>query len=862
MDSKTKLFRSEFDCNCYDDSLLAWYVRDIVDNSYKFNDMDSSQLEEEIEYFFNESIVYGRKQLSDTKSFSRRCYFDFFEKDKIEFDVANIEISESDNKVKDVDISNRILNLYYYLMTFSAEKYPVYYAYAFRTLIEKFYQISAECVFHPGNANLNNLLFRKSSTLEALYCIGKIPFQESKEKREKGYAYYNVCSPYVAESFLRTVDNLVKIINVGSKDSFDCVPELKRLRTEIFINKMIRSFTRSTSYNQFTNYRVTLNRHNSELVSIPYNELSSIQEVKPIRLFEKIVSHIHLCIEELFTNSPEDASTIMDKELNVDIAVIGHTEVSYEGHNNPNKENEVTNNIDRIKEFREVNDLLHMVMHWYALIESQNISNLPKLILKLKYFVNSGDLIEAHHFDVHENNYGSAMPFYEYECNKYGNEGKVFVEKCNYYREFNFSKKKLKEIARDFSLVFVLDCPWLTTENYELMNDGGLDSYCNFLRQKNTIKIKNSFTLDYDKNTDMQYLDAQYNRITSSESVNSGLISRVFRDDYLRAIVDCLKNDFSYELKKQRKDFYVFTSEKDGVNYSYLGSYPLLRKELYGEKIFSIAHFSNTKSEPLHLLPKEKKPMLFIRLWSIFKYIAVSYVSVYYRKVIDDMLIGYDFCAEDFFELMRSIVVKLELSNDLNKVSISLGFDKNIILTIKESLGMNDNAFDDFKIKVYKNLVPFMESLYQEVIFSDKEAFGYETIRTAFEMNLYGSARNVESMLFIHLYNKKRLKQAISDFKIEYDFKNCYYFEKEELKNSFRHFKDKRLYQMLFQILERTYVFNIGTNVALNKAKDIFECSESSIEKVLLENIAKVCSKTNKTDSNIYKNALYALREF
>jgi len=884
-------YQSELESLNYDDSSLAWSVRAILENSEMFSNSDRSKQDDDIDRILNDSeslmdLVGSkkklRKPLSDTISFSRKYYYQFiflsglndeemrmvmrnFDrfsqlpdlkffypeifntilKKKINdwCDIKEIEILEKNGDAKYLNIADEILGLYYSMTDFSTDRYPVFNSEAFKSLIRNFCKLSAECVFNPGNVNLNNLLFRQSKTLETLYCMGRIPFQNNEKRRNRGYAYFNVCSPYVAEPFLRTVDNLKRLLNPNSLDCLDLIPELKELRTEIFINKIIKSYMRFTSYNRFENYRVTLNRHNSELLSIPCNELSSIEEVKPLRLFEKIISHFHFRLEELLPNTTE--------KLTVNVGVIGHAEVSYESMSGFSNEPDINK-----KEYREIYDLLRMLVDWYNRFGEPDV---PKLDLKITFFVSESDVLQARSIDIRESLDAQERidPPVHYE--RGGNEGVFCVEKLNYYNEFTFSKRKLLNIINQNDVVFVLDCPWMTMESYELLSDGKLSSYCNFLRRINYYRYKSYLTLDSDRSTDLQYLDAQYNRITSSDSVSSGFISRVFRDDYLRAIVDSLGTEETYDdLGKERKDIYVFTSEKEGVDYSYLGSYPILRKEMYGDKIFTIAHFSNRKSEILKLAKDGEELLFNIRLWSIFKYIAVSYVSVYFRKEIDEVLVGYSLSVEDYFELMRAIVVNLRISYDLNNIVISVVYDESIIGQIQKSLNVGDDSFGTLKNKLHEHLKPFVKALYKDVIFSDYEAFGYDTIRTAFEMNMYGSAKDAESMLFIHFYSKKREKKCISDFIVDFDLEKYGSFKIEE---EFRHFKDKRLYQMLFQRLERTNRFDIGTTATLSNAEDLFyDYFHSSVEKALLENIVEACRKTNKTDNDIYMNALVALR--
>ena len=859
----------------YDDSSLAWSVRAILENSNFFSDLDYDKLASEIERALNDSETLpdfvksqNIKPLAETISFSRKSYFDFiflnssknetmeiilrdFEKfselPDLKFfytkiflsvlkkrmddwcDIKMMDILGEDGKTNYIDLSYKIMKLYYSLTNFSPEKCSVYNSYAYKSLIRNFCELSAECVFNPGNVNLDNIFFRRSQTLETLYCIGKIPFQNCEKKRNQGYAYYNVCSPFVAETFLRTVDNLKRLLNKDRMDYIGFVPELQNLRTEILVNKMITSFSRSTSYNRFTNYRVTLNRHNSELLSIPCNELSSIEEVKPLQLFEKIISHIHFRLNEYKTNDSTDV-------LNVNIGVIGHAEVSYAN----------TSGTSTCGDFREIYDLLRMVVDWYNRFCKIKT---PKLDLSITYFVNEGDVLCARSLDKYD---CDEVITSEYRC-KDGGIGRFYVRECSYFSDFNLSKRKLRNIIEQNDVVFVLDCPWMTIESYELLSDGSLSSYCKYLgRIKGDMEPKSYMHLESDRVTRLQYLDAQYNRIISSNSQDSGLISRFFRDDYLKAIEDALKTEQTDSL---RKDVYVFTSEKNGVDYSYLGSYPILRKEMYGDKVFSIAHFSNRKSEMLKLAKDGEELSFHFRLWSFLKYAAESYVSVYFRKEIDEIFSGYSLSVEDYFELMRAIVVKLTLSSDLNNICVLMGYDENIMEKIKESLHIGDDVLDILKHKLHEHIKPFIKALYEEVIFTADEVFGYNTIRKAFEMNLYESAQNVDSMFFLDLYKTRQKKKYFYDFNVSFDLEMYASFKMEEV---VMEFKDKRVYQMIIEYLKETHRFDMKTNATLCYAEELAGVSMN----VVFRNIAEFCRKTNQTNTDLYSNVLTALREW
>lgn len=817
-------YSSEMNVCSYNSSSLAWCIRYILNYTPELiiHDSDLSMIEkiEKIEKIMNSSNPLTTsafpvfEPLYKKKSFSLKAYTDAIPNNM--FDIKSIELTDG----KNVQISYEISSLYESLITFTKdEQHPVYSDKAVTKYLEQYFQISKDFIFNPKNSNLNNLLFRKSTTLEALNCIGKIPVN-NEYMAQKGYAYYNVGSPFVCDTLQRAVYNIIYNYSRISR-----ITELKNLRTEIFVNQMVRSFTRFTSYHNFTNYRVSLNRHSGELLSVPYSQLSSIEEVKPLRLFEKIISHIYSRLNLIRTSGK------LTKCLCIKIAIIGHTEQSIDTHELDSENQKITS------DNRELADLLRTVMSWYVRTEKKE--NDPILKLSIVNLINNGDIVNAENIDQP----GDSILEYKRGMNI----GTVTVKACDYFGEFYFSKQKLKDVCNEFDLLFILDCPWMTIESYELKNEGLLDFYCSSI-QSEVIRDDKRDVLDSDRRTAIQELDTQYNRITSSDTNKSGDISRIFRDDIIKAI----KKYIEESTESKTKDMYIFTSERDGVDYSYLGSYPMTRKEMYGGKCFTISHFSNHIFDTLDI--GEPKITIRIRLWSILKYIAISYAFIYLRNDIEELLQDYDLSPENYFELLRSIIVLLDLNSDLNKIDISLRFSENIKV-LKTDLDVDEKQFEELKQRVFNLFYHFITALYSEGVFSDKNDFGDNTIQTAFEMNVRSSANDVNTMLFIHHYRLRKASKTLERFKITWKSEYISDLIKECPPNHF--FKDKRLYEMLFEILQNTAQLSIGTLSTLYKADEIF--NHNDMAQYALNNIIQACEKMQYTHSAVYKNAITAL---
>lgn len=815
---------SEMEENGFNDSPISSYMRYILNTmSSQENNEDHLSLDHILEVFNNDKIFnkYKTKSLHDTVSFSWKGYSSCLVSTLSEFlhedyyDIRFMELSGGSN----VHISDEIIKIYEYIRSVG-ERVSVYDNDVANEFLNKYFDVSKNYIFNTQNTSINSLLFRKSKTLEALNCIGKIPWkseemndEEIKKMQDKGYALYSICSPYACDALQRAIYNIV-----DNQSRLNRILDLKKLRTEIFIDRMVRSFTRFTSYNQFTNYRVTLNRHSGNLISLPYNELSSIEEIKPLRLFEKIADNIENRIKDL-------KNEISPEKLLIKVAIIGHTEQSY---------NPIEKNCDN----RELADLLRVVMDWY--VNNHKSENYIPIDLRIKNYVNKGDVVNS----IRWSERNSPVPAYKIN----GSIGQIEVVETDYFSEFYFSKQQLKRLCQDNDIMFIIDCPWLTDESYELKNDGLLDFYCSSIQRK-TLRNYDRDVLDSYRRTTMQELDTQFNRITSSDSVKAGDISRVFKDDILRELEKYIKN-FP---ENQRKDVYIFTSERDGVDYSFLASYPSTREEIYGGKQFTISHFCNKKLSKLDVGTSDIN--IKIRLWSVLKYISVSYAFITLREEIQSLFPNV-VSPENYFKLLRSIIIVLHLHSNLDEIDISVRFSEGIGF-LKEIFDNDINKVEEIKKNIYNKIYPFIHTLYKDGVFSDKNDFGDSVIKTGFEMNVKSATQDVNTLLFIYFYCLRRKEKNTESFVLNWN--DSYNPEALDLSTETHCFRDKRLYYALFGRLMRGSEINIGMIHSLRLAENIFDTN--NMKKHVLKNTVEACKKMNYTKSRIYLNALKALEE-
>lgn len=698
--------------------------------------------------------------------------------------------------------------------------------------LDAFLKVSRRIIFNPDNINLNSLLFRRLNTVENLNCLGRIPFEEP-ELREKGCSYFCIYSPYVCDSVMRIVHDMADNRNrLYVKSEPDM---LRQLRFEIYIRQVERTFTRFTSYNHSTGYRAALNRHNSEIISVQYNGLSSIEDIKPLRLFEKLAVYIKHEAEKLGKNNDYSAESVNQK-LNINILIMGHTEMSVDKTKDENDEG--------YKDERELCDLLNALINWY---NRSFDDKYPKLDLCINNLVSEDDAPCA--ADV------VAQKRYNVERYVNGNHAMAKIFSCNFIKELYFSSSELEKICSDNDVIFILDCPWLSVESYEIKNNGSLKYFCQEI-QDEQLRNKENDSLDNQRKTAMQRLDTHYNRITSSDTNKAGDIARIFFDGLLRKI-----KQFAYDTNSDKdKEIYIFTSEKDGVNYSLLATHPLTRMELYGGKYFTIARFTNKKSD---IIPyNDKQIEIRIRLWSLLKYISISYAVENMKNVIKGFFNKYIREPENYIEILRDIVILIEVGTSFRELSISVCFSDRLDILAGE-LEIPDKELNKIKPELHKIILEFVMSVYNGVVFADNDNFGDSIIKTAFQMNVYSCAHNVSAVHFLHYYKQACEKRQVSkSFNINWNKDYSTQVKKILPDNNYNYeyFMDKKLYSTLFEILETTGDLSMGTKAMLFSADEMYETNDYMAERILL-NIIKSCEKYGCTDGELYNNARYALRE-
>lgn len=711
-------------------------------------------------------------------------------------------------------------------------------------MVKAFQKLSAKAVFMPENRMLANIYFRRECNFLNYLIrpleLPKIPHLTSY-CGELNYHIYDLRDPFVCSSVLYIMQQYKKYqaqINTSV---------LSSLRQAIFIQRAEREFYRFMCAHRNT-YRVSLNRQTNALIACPYNQSSSLETVKPLRLYEKICLYIKNRIENLERNSKKE-------KIKINVCVIGHTIPVY----NPS-----TQKYDE----PEMCDLGNAI---YAWLENQR--NLENIEVNISNLYNQYDITRVF--------------WEEKDLQKQfviGTEEKLVniqIEKTD-YELFNYNTQYFTDyIMENYDIIFVVECPFLTEENFDIKRDYSLKDYCNAVQSPRYFSNQQWSNLDQEKKSNpMTTLNAQYNRIMASNTRDAGEICRVFRDYWIRAIQEKMNH---YQNQTTKKEIYIFTSEKDGVAYSTIASNPVSRIEQYGGKNFNIFRFANYKALSLPYKNKTERLRLKFRLWQIFKYACTEYAFNDFKIMIDKCFFGENpenkKCFErpiDYFTLYNNIYIILEEKEAYKnhhkfKLKASLYVDTDELCDM-----MARNQLEDVhKIEetLSQQLNVLFKTLFEEVYFSKTTVFGNEILRKAFSMNIYGSAQDVFGMWFWHKYRMACEENRFDLFDIEYQHtdicliqntkQDCQDVNKigflKEIHNDF--FMDKKLYDIVMRSLEVTASVDFGMKALFYKSNEYYNVEYETTLRLILSNILKISDEMIMEQDDFRKNCRTLLRE-
>lgn len=414
----------------------------------------------------------------------------------------------------------------------------------------------------------------------------------------------------------------------------------------------------------------------------------------------------------------------------------------------------------------------------------------------------------------------------ELEENKRISEYKNCVLKFYKKDEKQFSiRKKIDKLIDDSDIIFLLDNSGIyNAVTYEAFDDGG-EYYKNLQMLPDQISIdedREDFKID--KNFDELYNIA----VTYG---NFGKFGKIYKEAY-----DTLLGAFEQRCSDE-KVIYAYISDLDAFSQVYFNQEQYVRLEQYRDKEMGIIRFSKRKENLLKNSSSQK--MIVFNLWQFVKHIAIHermnfeeyfiYPSYRSKILLDQILIGIDYSL-----WIEEVVFSYTLDSkiDINKAIYCERLEQfinNVIIP----------KFDSMSEISY-------ESYYRKIFISF----------------LYGDAKNVEDLLFLHIYQWHKIILGKSKLRERYTD------EKQNLidnKNVEFKFSTKRFYQIAMKRFDSTFnneYDRLNAYGTLRRESNMlfYDYKKDDI-KMILSNIKKACEAITYDRTILYRQCQeYLLR--
>lgn len=414
----------------------------------------------------------------------------------------------------------------------------------------------------------------------------------------------------------------------------------------------------------------------------------------------------------------------------------------------------------------------------------------------------------------------------ELEENKRISEYKNCVLKFYKKDEKQFSiRKKIDKLIDDSDIIFLLDNSGIyNAVTYEAFDDGG-EYYKNLQMLPDQISIdedREDFKID--KNFDELYNIA----VTYG---NFGKFGKIYKEAY-----DTLLGAFEQRCSDE-KVIYAYISDLDAFSQVYFNQEQYVRLEQYRDKEMGIIRFSKRKENLLKNSSSQK--MIVFNLWQFVKHIAIHermnfeeyfiYPSYRSKILLDQILIGIDYSL-----WIEEVVFSYTLDSkiDINKAIYCERLEQfinNVIIP----------KFDSMSEISY-------ESYYRKIFISF----------------LYGDAKNVEDLLFLHIYQWHKIILGKSKLRERYTD------EKQDLidnKNVEFKFSTKRFYQIAMKRFDSTFNNEYDRlnayGILRRESNMLFYDYKKDDIKMILSNIKKACEAITYDRTILYRQCQeYLLR--
>lgn len=296
--------------------------------------------------------------------------------------------------------------------------------------------------------------------------------------------------------------------------------------------------------------------------------------------------------------------------------------------------------------------------------------------------------------------------------------------------------------------------------------------------------------------------------------------------------------DFIESQTEQRAaSVYLYFSDLSAVQEIYWLKDRLVRIERHSGKEFAILRLGKFDERNLTVLPpsssssSRSSKIIAFNLWQFIKHISLSCANDFVNKF------GFQQGEMQYYHFCR-VMIGIDYSEWPKTLRISYYYNK-------ESQAFPDGFQRKLQMYIEKCIMPCLHPRSEDIF--------QQYIRQCISSFLYSDARNVDDMLFLHLFSKmfkhiKNVMWAESPFSIEL---------KQYCASSCLKYSDKRFYQEIFADYDAPRLYFANQFIKLDKIRN----STVSVPADYFTSISEVCRNNHYIDSDLYRNCLEMLEK-
>ena len=397
----------------------------------------------------------------------------------------------------------------------------------------------------------------------------------------------------------------------------------------------------------------------------------------------------------------------------------------------------------------------------------------------------------------------SAIFFHVYTKNELADINMDGICVCGHPDEILLNREKLGEVLKTNQVVFILDCIELY-KSPTVTESENLD----FIKQKFIFRPYNARQKKIAEYTDVcekNALEELYEYMVAEQYCNK--VGRIGKTANRNLLLFC------EELKRDCPEIaamYIYVSDMNAFSDIYNDNQYYIRTERYHQKEIGIIRYSD---ENVNMLPlKDTDKVLVFNVWQFLKNVALeerkNFLGCDYKQ-LDKIYVGIDYA-----EWPKRLLIHTKTENEMQKTAQRF---------------------------VQELLLPFL---------NDKENNMFsEYIRKAMCSFLYSAAKNVQDMLFVHLFQDKERLVGRAELPEQND-------EDVIEKNINRNYKYsiKRFYDMImrnYDISAANYIGQIRTAQIIQKNE---ERNRRISKKEIYGNVIKACEDMSYKESFLVEN--------